>query len=178
MTKPKGLPCLLIVAGAVIFCSMFALGAFNLLGLSGSGTGAFVGKEAPQFSLSDTNGRQLDLATFRGRVVIVNFWATWCPPCRQEMPLFQNVYLQNYKQLYVLAVNVEEPSGVVSNFLANRHITFPVLLDSDGDVSALYRVTALPTTYIIDQEGIIRFTHVGLMSESQLKKYLSDLGIY
>ncbi len=110
--------------------------------------------QAPGFTLSDVRGNSVSLSRFRGSVVFLNFWATWCPPCRQEMPSMERLYRQLRGQgLAMLAINLKESGGQVANFMRNFGLSFPALLDSDGRVSALYRVWGLPTTYVIDGDG-------------------------
>ena len=117
---------------------------------------------APDFSLPARAGGDVSLASLRGQVVLVNFWATWCGPCRKEMPLLEQIY-QRYKGLgfTLLAVNVEEDSGGADQWLKATPVSFPVLLDRDNRVSKLYQVTAMPSTVIIDRKGQVRFVHYG-----------------
>jgi thiol-disulfide isomerase/thioredoxin len=106
-----------------------------------------------EFSLPDLNGRSVNLKDFRGKVVFVNFWATWCLPCRTEMPAMERLYQEyNGKGLAMLAVNFRESRKEARAFVEELKLTFPVLLD-DGTVSALYGVFALPATYLVDRQG-------------------------
>jgi peroxiredoxin len=132
---------------------------------------------APDFSLAALSGERVQLADLRGKVVLVNFWATWCQPCRQEMPAFQARSERYGEQLAVLAVNFDEPADQVQAFADEFNLTFPVLLDPGGEVQALYRVRGYPTTYGVDPEGIVQFVHVGLMTEEQMDDYLVELGV-
>ncbi len=117
---------------------------------------------APDFSLPARAGGDVSLASLRGQVVLVNFWATWCGPCRKEMPLLEQIY-QRYRGLgfTLLAVNVEEDSAGADRWLKDTPVTFPVLFDRDNHVSKLYQVTAMPSTVIIDRKGQVRFIHYG-----------------
>jgi peroxiredoxin len=136
-----------------------------------------VGNPAPDFSLDDLSGERIRLADQRGKVVLVNFWATWCGPCRLEMPAFQARAERFASQLAVLAVNFDETAGQVQDFVDEFGLTFPVLLDPGAKVQDLYRVRGYPTTYVVDAEGIVQFVHIGLMTEEQMDRYLAQLGV-
>jgi peroxiredoxin len=117
---------------------------------------------APDFTLPARAGGEVSLAGQRGQVVLINFWATWCGPCRQEMPLLDQIY-QRYKGLgfTLLAVNVEEDSAGAEAWLKETPVSFPVLFDRANAVSKQYDVTAMPSTVILDRKGNIRFVHYG-----------------
>ena len=109
---------------------------------------------APDFRLPDTTGRMHRLHDQRGKVVFLNFWATWCPPCRHEMPLMEQLYQALRQQALVMwAVNLRESQEHVAHFMSTHRLHFPALLDADGAVSALYTLRGLPTTYLIDCVG-------------------------
>ena len=117
---------------------------------------------APDWALESLDGEHLTLSGLRGQVVVLNFWATWCPPCRSEMPAIEQVYRTHRDQgLTVIAVNVQEAQEQTQAFVEEMGLTFPVLADRDGSVSTRYRVTSLPTTFIIDRAGVIREVAVG-----------------
>lgn len=119
---------------------------------------------APDFTLSTFSGESYSLADFRGKPVLVNFWASWCPPCRTEMPAMQNVY-DKYKDegFTVLAVNTtyQDNLGDAITFAQIRQLSFPLLLDRDGSVASLYEVRSLPTSFFIDRQGIIQEVIIG-----------------
>jgi peroxiredoxin len=118
---------------------------------------------APDFSLRDLDGNVRRLASFRGRVVLVSFWATWCPPCRTEMPLMEALY-QAYKEhdFEVVAVASDvQGAEVVQPFVTQLHLSFTTLLDTTGQVTRLYGVTSLPTTYLLDREGRLVTVAIG-----------------
>ena len=122
------------------------------------------GFSAPNFSLLDTQGQELQLEDFQGQAIILNFWATWCPPCKAEMPDLQNVFIQKqYSGVVVLGVNRtdQDNSLELDRFLESYGITFPVLLDSSGEIAKIYNISALPTTYFIRPDGIIHKVIVG-----------------
>jgi peroxiredoxin len=116
-----------------------------------------IGSQAPDFQLVDTDGKTRSLAAERGKVVLVNFWATWCPPCKAEMPSMEELYLK-YGQgnFEILAVNVDDNGpGVMPAFLAKTPHTFPILFDTDFQARTLYGVSMFPETFIVDKNGII-----------------------
>jgi cytochrome c biogenesis protein CcmG, thiol:disulfide interchange protein DsbE len=118
---------------------------------------------APDFSLRDLDGNVRRLASFRGRVVLLNFWATWCPPCRTEMPLMEALY-QAYTDngFEVVAVSSDvQGAEVVQPFVTQHHLSFTTLLDTTGQVTRLYGVTSLPTTYLLDREGRLVTVAIG-----------------
>jgi len=118
---------------------------------------ALVGSIAPDFSLQDMQGRQVQLSDLRGKVVIVNFWATWCPPCRAEMPSMEALHLA-FKEddLVLLAINVEEDAHeLVENFLKKNPYNFPILLDAETEVQQGYGVFQFPESFIIDRNGVV-----------------------
>lgn len=144
--------------------------AFFVLG-GDSGPTADIGNPAPQFELGLLGGDHLSLADLKGKVVMLNFWATWCGPCRVEMPEMQRVY-ERYKDegFEVVAVNLQETEVAVSGFVNQLGLTFPVVYDLTGEVFDTYLVRPLPTSYFVDREGIIRFLFVGPMSEEDIEQ--------
>ena len=134
---------------------------------------------APDFELITLNGETLSLSDFRGKVVLVNFWASWCPPCRSEMPAMQEIYQQyGPDDFVILAVNNTQADNLadIQNFVDERGLTFPILLDNTGQVSAAYQVRSLPTSFFIDREGIIREVVIGSpMAEALLRTRAENL---
>ncbi|NQU17047.1 MAG: TlpA family protein disulfide reductase [Candidatus Saganbacteria bacterium] len=119
-------------------------------------------KQAPEFTLTDLEGNSVALSSFKGKVVFLNFWATWCPPCRAEMPSMQKLNdLMKEKDFVILAVDVGERKAGVSSFVLKNKYTFKVLLDSDHEVSTDYKVAGIPTTLILNKEGKIVLREVG-----------------
>jgi len=136
-----------------------------------------IGAIAPAFTLMNTDGAEITLADHRGQVVLINFWATWCPPCRQEMPGIQAMYEAHQGDLAVLAIDNDEPLPLVVEFQNEFDLTFDILLDPGARVQSQYMIRSYPTSLFVDENGIIRFIHIGLMTESQLGNYLSQLGL-
>jgi peroxiredoxin len=141
-----------------------------------------IGFTAPEFTLETLDGQMLTLSDLRGQAVLVNFWATWCPACRAEMPAIQQVYDQYRDQGFmVLAVNLREGDAQVSAFAGQQGLTFPILMDRDGQVFARYRVKALPSSFFVDRAGVIRQVTVGgpmvrAFVESEVTPLLAEEG--
>ncbi|QYK50532.1 MAG: TlpA family protein disulfide reductase [Anaerolineales bacterium] len=138
-----------------------------------SGPQPVVGSQAPEFVLPNLDGEQVRLSDLRGQRVLLNFWATWCGPCRQEMPAIQARY--NHGDFAVLAVDFGETRQQVQRFIDEIGVDLPVLLDADGNVQELYRVRGYPTTFFIDAQGVIRFFHIGEMSAADIDNYLKQM---
>jgi cytochrome c biogenesis protein CcmG/thiol:disulfide interchange protein DsbE len=123
-----------------------------------------VGKMAPDFALPDLNDKTTRLSDFRGKVVFLNFWATWCKPCREEMPSMEVLY-KNYERdgLVVLAVSIDRVTTKkdIPPFVKSLSLTFPVLVDSWGQTDKRYKLMGVPETYIIDQQGVLREKIIG-----------------
>jgi peroxiredoxin len=136
-----------------------------------------VGAIAPDFSLSRLDQQPLRLGQFRGKAVLLNFWATWCGPCSAEMPNIEQVYQGlSHDDVAILAVNQEEFADQVRGYADLYHLHFPILLDGHAVVGNLYRVQALPTTVFVDRSGVIREIHVGgPMSQDFIKAHIEAL---
>jgi len=142
-----------------------------------SSPSAQVGKQAPDFQLLNLEGQPVSLSDFQGKPVLLNFWATWCGPCRQEMPLIQGIFEeQSGKGLVILAIDIGETPSAVNNFIQRSNFSFPVLLDTDQDVALEYNIRAIPTTFFIDKDGIIQAIKVGAFSNMiEIKKSLDKI---
>jgi len=124
--------------------------------------GASSNGPAPQFTLAARGGNEVSLAQYRGKVVMINFWASWCGPCRQEMPLLENIYKKYGKLGFtLLGVNVEPDSKAADDWLKQTPVSFPILYDKESKVSKLYDVAGMPSTVIIDRKGNVRVLHKG-----------------
>ena len=134
------------------------------------------GDPAPEITLQTTDGETMSLSSLRGTPVMVNFWATWCGPCRIEMPLFINAHDSHGDDLVVLGVNSQEDPETVTRYVDAMGISFPVILDRDGQTSLVYRVRALPTTFFVDADGIVVRAHRGaIVSRPQLRPLLDEI---
>ncbi len=137
---------------------------------------AQMGQLAPDFSLPTLGGGETNLSDYAGQVVLVNFWATWCPPCKAEMPDINAYYEARQDDgLVVLAVNAQEDAATVSSFIEATGFSFPVLLDSDGRVEQQYQVRSFPMTFVIDRDGRVVYIHNGLISPDVLTAVLDPL---
>lgn len=140
--------------------------------------GISIGNQAPDFALEDLDGELVGLSDHQGEVVLINFWATWCGPCRVEMRAFQTKFEAHQADGFtVLAVNFDEPESDVREFGEELGVTFSLLMDPGAEVQRLYQVIGYPSSVIVDEEGIIQVIHIGLMTEGQLEAYLVDLGV-
>lgn len=133
------------------------------------------GQPAPDFALRSSTGENLRLSEYRGDVVMINFWATWCGPCRQEMPLLDELY-QRYERVgfNLLGVNIDDDSRRAMQMIDELGVAFPVLFDSEKQVSELYDVEAMPVTVIVDREGNVRHVHHGYKPGYE-EKYLDQI---
>ncbi len=145
----------------IVSCMLFAL-VFPHSGFS-----AEVGSPAPSFSLEDLIGNTVTLSTFEGKVVLVDFWAPWCTPCKEELPTLEGLYRRyNQDGFEIIAVAVDSSEKAVSRFLQRIIVSYPVVLDNNKSVSESYRCSHLPTSYIIGREGILRYIHKGFGKDS------------
>jgi len=120
------------------------------------------GGATPPLELQDLHGKMHTLAEYRGKVVLVNFWATWCAPCREEMPSIERLRSSlEGRPFAVLAVNLAEPESRIAKFLESMPLNFPVLLDREAKVARAWQAKMLPATYIIGPDGAIRYRHLG-----------------
>jgi len=145
--------------------------SFSLL-LCSSAAGVAVQDDAPGFTLKNIDGSNLKLDEYRGQVVLLNFWASWCGPCRQEMPLLDKIH-QRYEDagFAVLAVNVEGKAAPARALASETKVSYPVLIDEDQLVSQLYDLQAMPSSVLIDRDGVVRYIHRGYQPGDE-DKYL------
>ena len=136
-----------------------------------------VGKQAPDFQLPNLEGQSISLSDFRGNPILLNFWAVRCPPCRFEMPFIQGIFEeQSDTGVVILAINIGETPSTVKDFIQSGNYSFPVLLDTTQEIALEYNIRAIPTTFLIDKDGIIQEMKVGAFSNMiGLKKSLSKI---
>lgn len=168
---------LIIVAVLVLGAGWIWLNRVPASGIAQSTTAIpLAGHPAPDFALETLDGQTLNLADLRGQAVVLNFWASWCGPCRAEMPELQQAYLDNGDGgLVVLGVNQGEQQPIAADFIQRYGLTFPVVLDQRLLVSQLYRTNSLPTTFFIDRNGIIREQVIGQMNTALLAEKLRSI---
>jgi len=133
------------------------------------------GQVAPDFALKSSTGENLRLSEYRGNVVMINFWATWCGPCRQEMPLLDELYTRYERVGFsLLGVNIDDDSRRAMQMIDDLGVSFPVLFDARKEVSKLYEVEAMPVTILVDREGNVRYVHHGYKPGYE-NKYLDQV---
>lgn len=133
-------------------------------------------EKAIDFKLKDLNGNDVSLNDFKGKNVLLNFWATWCPPCKAEMPDMEKFYQENKNSdLVILAVNLGEDKQTVKSFIDKNKYNFNILLDSDQDVAIKYNIVSIPTSFFIDKESNIVSRKIGAMTIEEMKSYVNLL---
>lgn len=131
---------------------------------------------APELPLQDLAGKPVSLADYRGSVVMVNLWATWCPPCKEEMPTLETFYKAHKNDGFVLiAINQEETRDVVTPFVKEFGLTFPVWLDEKYLAERMFKTENLPSSYVIDRKGIVRLMWIGAISKTKLEQYVTSV---
>jgi len=137
------------------------------------------GSPAPDFTLSTIDGGTVRLSDFQGKKVILNFWATWCPPCKAEMPHMQNFYEKNKDNgIEIVAVNLtnmDNGKDEIEKFVKEYSLTFPIPLDETGDIGVQYQAFTIPTSYILDTNGVITKKIIGPMDEEMMSNLTKDL---
>lgn len=137
---------------------------------------AAVGEEAPNFVLKDLEGNEYKLSDYRGKGVFLNFWGTWCEPCKDEMPYMENQY-QKYKDegVEIIAINVGETKIAIENFAKQYNLSFPIVIDESGEVQKAYGIFPLPATYLINSDGIIVDYIETTMTEEMVQQYMEKI---
>jgi thiol-disulfide isomerase/thioredoxin len=139
--------------------------------------GPLINEIAPDFMLETLDGKSITLSELKGKKVFINFWASWCPPCRDEMPEIEQFTKQN-PDVVVLAVNLrntEKNDEAVHNYIEENEYTFPVLLDRKGDVGNTYKVLTLPTSFFVNTKGIVQYKFIGPLSLEKMSELVSTL---
>jgi peroxiredoxin len=141
-----------------------------LLGLAGAVNAVGLQDEAPDFTLENLTGGNMRLEEYRGQVVLINFWASWCGPCRQEMPILDRLH-HRYEDtgFAVLGINVEGESAPAQEIVDRTNVTFPILIDDGQKVSELYNLEAMPSTVVVDRDGVVRYIHRGYKPGDEAK---------
>jgi peroxiredoxin len=148
---------------------------FGMFAASSLASSSLEGQVAPDFALKSSTGDNMRLSEYRGDVVMINFWATWCGPCRQEMPLLDELYNRyNRVGFNLLGVNIDDDSRRAMQMVEELGVNFPVLFDARKEVSKLYEVEAMPVTVIVDRSGTVRYVHHGYKPGYE-EKYLDQI---
>ncbi len=146
----------------IVIAACLALVAWQLGCSAPAPTGELeVGQPAPAFKLADLNGNEVSLDQFKGKVVLLDFWATWCGPCRMSMPLLEKLQSQYTSDLALLAINLEEPRDLVAGYVKRQNLHSRVLLDEEGEVGRKYRSGSIPMQVLIDKDGVVRHVQIG-----------------
>ena len=154
--------------------SIFGL-VIGIIAASSLASSGMEGQPAPDFALKSANGENMRLSEYRGDVVMINFWATWCGPCRQEMPLLDELYSRYQRVGFnLLGVNIDDDSRRAMQMVDELGVNFPVLFDARKEVSKLYAVEAMPVTVLVDREGNVRHVHHGYKPGYE-EKYLDQI---
>ncbi len=144
--------------------------------LGAAPTVARTGFRAPSFSLATLDGKKVTLDGLRGRPVLINFWATWCPPCQAELPALQAASTRYAGDgLLVVGVDMAESQDTVAAFAQQLGLHFPLALDRDGKVTGQYGVRGLPTSIFVDRQGVVRSTYTGALTDALLQARLADI---
>ena len=149
--------------------------AFSVFAATSLASSGLAGMPAPDFALKSSTGENLRLSEYRGDVVMINFWATWCGPCRQEMPLLDELYTRYERVGFsLLGVNIDDDSRRAMDMISELGVHFPVLFDNRKEVSKLYEVDAMPVTVLVDREGYVRYVHHGYKPGYE-QQYLDEI---
>ena len=154
----------------ILFLGTFTL--VNFQQIEAAEVGTEVGKKAPNFSLKNMNNKEVTLRELEGKKVFINFWASWCPPCKAEMPDIQKLEENHGEDIEIIAVNLEEEKTKVEKYLNNEELDFTVLLDKNNKVAGQYLVRAIPTSYFLNEKGIIIEKNLGVLSYEKMKENL------
>ncbi|MDP2719755.1 MAG: TlpA disulfide reductase family protein [Dehalococcoidia bacterium] len=165
-----------LINNGILTAVLAALVLFSACGPS-SGRGSPGGQPAPDFTLTTLDGGTVTLSALRGQPVLLNFWATWCPPCRQEMPLIQAIFEEKKdSDLHIVAVDIGEDLSTVKKFIEDEKLGFTIALDYRKQVAQTYGIQAIPTSFLIDREGRIIHTKVGAFnSRAEIRNLLGKI---
>jgi peroxiredoxin len=159
------------VFAVVLLCVTLLVGGGRAIALD-------TGTRLPEIGLQDLAGRRIDIASLRGKVVLVDFWASWCAPCKQEMPVLERLY-QKYRDrgLTIVGVSVDQESANVGDFLKQLKVSFPIVHDKSHEVANRFHPPRMPSSYIVDRNGVVRFVHGGFRNgdEAKIEKELTGL---
>jgi peroxiredoxin len=150
---------------------------FQAINPTNAKVGITEGNIPPDFELMTLDGEKMSLSSLEGKKVILNFWATWCPPCRKEMPDMQKIHDDYEGEVVVAAVNLtssEKNIDSVKHFVDELGLTFPVLLDEDGKINKQFEVLSYPTSYIVNEDGVITTKFAGAMTYEQMQDFIAD----
>ncbi len=154
---------------------VLGLSAIFLSNCASAPSTAEIGRPAPNFTLEDLDGRKISLDQFKGKIVMLDFWATWCGPCRMTMPVAEELQKEYSDIMVLLAVNLQESNDTVVAYLREEGINPLVLLDQQGSVGMMYGADGIPLQVLIDQEGIVRYMQMGVAPPSRIRLQIESL---
>jgi len=158
-----------------MICKTFVV-LFLFISTPALATSLKAGDKAPSFSTSIYGGDEtIDLSSLKGKAVLLNFWATWCAPCKVEMPVLNELAKSDSSDVVLIAVNFQQSPEMIRRYLVKNEIDFSVALDSEGVISNMYKVTALPTTIFIDRSGNIADIHEGILTRESLREKVAKI---
>jgi cytochrome c biogenesis protein CcmG/thiol:disulfide interchange protein DsbE len=165
---------LLLIAG---LCFGVGLGFLVLIGGNETVKPPTTGTRLQDFALKDLSNNEIKLSRMGGKPVLINFWATWCIPCKSEMPLLEQYYLKLKDKIAFYGIDQQETTNVIEPYLKGNGITFPILMDETGEVTRTYFIQGFPTTFFVDGDGILRALQIGPLTIDEIKTNLEKLGI-
>ena len=163
------------LAFVLVICGLATTLYFQVSSLRRPPVGVEIGELAPDFTVATLEEEPISLSDFRGKIVLVNDFATWCGPCQAETPSLVDVYNAEGDDVVFIGLNLQESESKVAEFKDQYNIPYPLALDPDGKVSELYRPVGLPTSWFIDSEGVVRYVHAGPMTTAMLQETLDAI---
>ena len=161
------------IIGSLLLFLLIAMAFYQVMNQPDTPVDAEAGNRAVDFTLKDPDGMEIALSDYKGKKVLLNFWATWCNPCKKEMPDMEKLH-QSDPDVAVLAVNIDSDKDI-KGFMDKLNLTFPTVLDVKGDINKKYNVVSIPTSFFINEEGVIKKKVVGIMEYQQMKKNIENM---
>ena len=161
------------IIGSLLLLILIGVAFYQVLNQPDRAVEAGEGNEAIDFTLRDPNGKEITLSDYKGKKVLLNFWATWCNPCKKEMPDMEKIH-KAYPGVAILAVNIDTDNDI-KGFMNNLNLTFPTVLDVNEDVNKKYNVVSIPTSFFIDENGVIKKKVVGIMDYKQMVDHIENM---
>jgi thiol-disulfide isomerase/thioredoxin len=156
-------------------CVIWGLSVILLSNCSPPPTKAEIGRPAPNFTLEDLDGRAVSPDQYKGKIVMLEFWATWCGPCRITMPMLEMIQKEYSDIMVLLSINLMEPEDIVRNYVLEQDINSIILLDEQGSVGMKYGAEAIPLQVLLDKKGIVRYIKLGLTPPSRIRAEIENL---
>ena len=161
------------IIGTLLLFGLIGAAFYQTMNPEEKPAGAKVGAEAADFTLHNLKGQEVTLSDYRGKKVFLNFWATWCEPCKEEMPEMERIH-QEYEDVVILAINLDTEQDI-QGFMDEHDLTFQALLDTEEKVNDQYEVVSIPTSFFIDEEGFIRKKVMGILDYEKMEETIKAL---